>query len=1843
MRIMSNLSALLAVNTAKALEHSSAKAMRRLANGLRIGTSSDDAAGMAISEKLRAQVRGLDQAVRNSQDGVSLLQTAEGGLNETHALLQRIRELSVQAANDTLTLQDRSYIQQEVEQLKEQIDLIASTTQFNRKRLLSGDASVLWSTDSAHIKVFVDGSLRSKDMFGQTVVNEGNFQLRITPTAGEGQVQKTNIFYLKHGTVSENVQFSPESGAFSGLRSLQSLHLIDGDYRLETREVPFGGISYHLANGAETLDPATTLGVLNMEASALPDILPYGEYQVRVADEVPFMAYYGSVSGGVEGTDVIDRVDPMGRADVDLAMSASAVGGAVNSQSSLAWTDIGGAGNGTVNVAPTGVPPIAPGGDPFPHDAQNIQFQYDENFDANLWTHFRVTGTQSRETLTNDIALNTYYRSEAGAQAQLGLTYRAVATDQVNLQTTFQTHATTSVRINRSDFGGINLDVNVSNMDIEQAATALRNSLTAQGWWNAAAPAGSRGIEVSVQTIGDQRRLAISHDIAGVTVDVSDLTPGAADLGLAVGGLNNGVTHQGTLRDYERNFFVNVDGMTVVDAVDELNDAVSAAYNINFAANVVGDTRRLDITNGSGGFGVLQGGHRLHVVSAGAAGDEIFVQELGISGVSLGPGTPTGEYGRVLHGYTATVNIGNMHLDAIHSALQGAATTAFNLDSLDDPTGNVFQLETPSAGRRQINLRTDSVVSRYEMSVVGLSGLTVNELFGGNQTLARNAADHDGQVRDFGFDYATLAAGQNIEELHHTINTDPAFGILSASWNTQPDYDGEHYGQFQIQNNDGTPERREVVFSGGSNQLLGGGASVSLLAGNTRNTNTWQARDNVSLTTTWLGIRADGTSIPETIDNTIVLWEGERGNLNSLVTNPALPFTSVYIPDSSGAADLAVGDSWALFTSARSAGAHDRLDFRIRDGVTGSTYDSASLGTPNHGAATYGGGSMVFNNNVLDAVSAGTFELPHLFRTGVGTFNTSSSRVSFVDGGLDGIGTFNNILRTAERYGASAAGWDVGGQANDRWYARTWYGEDTSYYLAGKDPASVLPPGAIEVWRQEDVNASLLFTTTGLNQYRVEVKGYTRSGARVETPLGGGVDIDLNAHGTVSESNPLILNIGGEEIRFVRFAPVGTQIDDKFVVNIAARAGSTYENTTPGVAGAFLSDSIVTIDANPWGLGGAPSRTMEYRFDAGVENGMTMQLMGFFVDPNNSNSTTNVATGELLLNVAGGGFAAGTQAGEGAGWMPYITAEVNYQGRTTPEAGAIVNSFFFQDIKGGEGERDFLERIEYAIDETKNAVLLFDVLEVRNGSALFRVQGHVMERDGTYRYMESEIYGLNEKNLDVNFFLSPDFDGLHFNYFDFTNLSRLREGDRFTLSLVADGRDELDPITNRYAVDEINLFGGHTDPGLYPISWRFNDGVLDNGQTVLHTYQVAPAPFNFGMNGELGGKVYDGTLSLSFGDFHGGTPTGDPGSDDTPRVVRDAATFSSVYREGIDGGVAHRYSRLRDMAQFWDANGNFLLDQPASILIRQGDREARLTLYENDEIHTVLDRLNHLIYNELGDGMMKHLMYSSSDATKFATFAGQLAGINQMDAVQGTMILRSALAGAKGEYSFSGDERILNALGMTVISAAKENTYTLSITDAHSERSVARGLKVTGGQEIQGVWGDAVRLAFDSLLGVIGIQYSKESGKFVAGMSSQVLKTVHLADNSTVLQIGANEGEDLLLSFGAMDAKTLGVSGVRVTDRESAGRAITLVDRAIDKVSRQRAQIGALTNRLGNAASALAVASENLSAADSRLRDLDYAKEMMNFVRIQILTQANMSMMSQANQLPRNVLSLLGQ
>src|ERR671938_508009 len=142
LRIQTNIAAFDAERNLSATSTRMQHSMARLSSGYRINTAADDAAGLAISEKLRAQIGGLDQANRNTADAISLVQTAEGQLNEVHSMLQRVRELAVEYKNGTLSSQDQTAIQSEINQLASEIERIGATAQFNGIPLLNGQVTV---------------------------------------------------------------------------------------------------------------------------------------------------------------------------------------------------------------------------------------------------------------------------------------------------------------------------------------------------------------------------------------------------------------------------------------------------------------------------------------------------------------------------------------------------------------------------------------------------------------------------------------------------------------------------------------------------------------------------------------------------------------------------------------------------------------------------------------------------------------------------------------------------------------------------------------------------------------------------------------------------------------------------------------------------------------------------------------------------------------------------------------------------------------------------------------------------------------------------------------------------------------------------------------------------------------------------------------------------------------------------------------------------------------------------------------------------------------------------------------------------------------------------------------------------------------------------------------------------------------------------------------------------------------------------------------------------------------------------------------------------------------------
>jgi flagellin len=201
MRINHNIAALNTHRQLNAATTAQGKSMEKLSSGLRINRAGDDAAGLAISEKMRAQVRGLDMASKNAQDANSMIQTAEGALNETHDILQRMRELGVQSANDSNTDQDRKNIQDEVDQLGKEVDRIRNTTQFNTKNLLDGSmdkgqaAAVANVNSNTEVKT-ATASVLTDNLTTLTDKNGNNLGITATDTV--------EVSYVKDGTTVKN-------------------------------------------------------------------------------------------------------------------------------------------------------------------------------------------------------------------------------------------------------------------------------------------------------------------------------------------------------------------------------------------------------------------------------------------------------------------------------------------------------------------------------------------------------------------------------------------------------------------------------------------------------------------------------------------------------------------------------------------------------------------------------------------------------------------------------------------------------------------------------------------------------------------------------------------------------------------------------------------------------------------------------------------------------------------------------------------------------------------------------------------------------------------------------------------------------------------------------------------------------------------------------------------------------------------------------------------------------------------------------------------------------------------------------------------------------------------------------------------------------------------------------------------------------------------------------------------------------------------------------------------------------------------------------------------------------
>jgi flagellin len=429
---------------------------------------------------------------------------------------------------------------------------------------------------------------------------------------------------------------------------------------------------------------------------------------------------------------------------------------------------------------------------------------------------------------------------------------------------------------------------------------------------------------------------------------------------------------------------------------------------------------------------------------------------------------------------------------------------------------------------------------------------------------------------------------------------------------------------------------------------------------------------------------------------------------------------------------------------------------------------------------------------------------------------------------------------------------------------------------------------------------------------------------------------------------------------------------------------------------------------------------------------------------------------------------------------------------------------------------------------------------------------------------------------------------------------------------------------------DINAAGG--DGGDYKTTYNVTELPLAYALTNADVESKEVHFRNYYLNSN-NGTVYEGDVVVTLGEDFASKAANFAAYDThlltTP--VTTLATFEAAYI----GQTAKADVQLRDINKFWNSQGVFMLNDPQTITISQGDgKNTSVTLYSTDTLDELRQKLNDAIANGLGQSK-----YASSGAAKFVTFVEDPRD-NTLESVAGTFIIRSMVAGSGGRLSFSGDEDLINALSLNVVQDAKENAFSVSIYDAHNSTVIASDVKVSGNLLV-GVIHPSVDVEFDPMAN-IKATWNEQTRTFTLTKESTPYETVlHLVDNSTVFQVGANEGEDVAVDIGNMSADALGVTRVIVTDRESAARAITILDSALNKVSTQRAKIGAYQNALEHTVTNLTTTSTNLTDAESRIRDADMSQEMLNFTRLQILSQSGTAMLAQANQLPQSVLSLI--
>ena len=551
------------------------------------------------------------------------------------------------------------------------------------------------------------------------------------------------------------------------------------------------------------------------------------------------------------------------------------------------------------------------------------------------------------------------------------------------------------------------------------------------------------------------------------------------------------------------------------------------------------------------------------------------------------------------------------------------------------------------------------------------------------------------------------------------------------------------------------------------------------------------------------------------------------------------------------------------------------------------------------------------------------------------------------------------------------------------------------------------------------------------------------------------------------------------------------------------------------------------------------------------------------------------------------------------------------------DEGAAVITGAFGIGEGSDGSRVNVSEVfglEVGDNMDVNASILFEVksIDAENGRVALKATADVMTREGVFSRTTNDNIILvdGEEGVNLSDMFGQESLSISLNGVDYVN-----EGAKFSVNVSAQ------PPEN----NAINISLSGIADSADPEKW---DGAPFSGQTVNYTLDGSKTGNrelnfrNFFVNNKTG-QATEGTITLE---------TSSGFTADRLDLTEDvtAADFTVSYV----GKVADGNTKLRDIDKFWDGEGNFILENPKSLTLTQGDgKQARIMLYADDTLDSAAKKLNDAVANGLGQA--KYV----DDATKFVSFvAGETSGL---EAVGGTMVVRSVLTGAKGEISLTGSEDILKALSLNTLQESAETKYSVTVRDAHDGALIADSVKITGNRLV-GVIHKNVDVEFDPMMGITAAWNSSTKNFDLndTASSNGTEALLHLADNTTIFQTGTVEGEDVMIAIGDMSSHALGLDGVNVMSRDRAAQSTGIIDTAIDKVSMQMAKLGASQNRLEHHLGNLTDEMQALTEANSNIRDTEYMSEMMEYTRIRILMESNAVMLAQSNEMQRS--SILG-